>query len=649
MDEMKNLVDKLNDYAYRYYVLDTPIISDAEYDKLYDKLVELEKSTGIVLPNSPTQRVGDTVLSNFKKVTHKMRLYSLDKCQSKQSLLAWLNDILEKEKNVDFTLEYKFDGLTIVCTYKDGYLKSCATRGNGTVGEDVTLQVKTIKSVPLSIDFKGELIVQGEGMITLSNLKKFNQKYPNDALKNARNAVSGAIRNLDPKETAKRNLDWFCYNVLYAEGKSFSTQIEMFDFLNKNGFLISPYKHFKNPNDILKEIDKVDKEKSNLDILIDGMVVKINQLNLRDEFGYTSKFPKWAMAYKFEAQELSTILKDVIWQVGRTGKITPIAIIDPVNLSGATIYRATLNNYMDILRKNISIGSRVFVRRSNEVIPEIMGLAEQLEGSKPIIKPKVCPSCKTPLVQIGALDFCPNSDSCPEQIIDRITHFATRNAMDIEGFRDSTAKLLYDTKLVKDVADLYSLKEDDLLKLPLFKEKKARNLLDAIEKSKDVELSNFIYSLSILNVGIKTAKDLAKYFRTLDDLKNATEEDLAKIRDIGDVVAHSICEYFSNEKNLSLIDRLLKAGVKIKNSSQAGNNSGIFEGKTFVLTGTLESYTRAEATALIEKNGGQTSSSVSKNTDYVLAGKEAGSKLSKAQSLGIKVIDEQTFKNLLKL
>ncbi len=649
MDEMKNLVDKLNDYAYRYYVLDTPIISDAEYDKLYDKLVELEKSTGIVLPNSPTQRVGDTVLSNFKKVAHKMRLYSLDKCQSKQSLLAWLNDTLEKEKNVDFTLEYKFDGLTIVCTYKDGYLKSCATRGNGIVGEDVTLQVKTIKSVPLSIDFKGELIVQGEGMITLSNLKKFNQKYPNDALKNARNAVSGAIRNLDPKETAKRNLDWFCYNVLYAEGKSFSTQIEMFDFLNKNGFLISPYKHFKNPNDILKEIDKVDKEKSNLDILIDGMVVKINQLNLRDEFGYTSKFPKWAMAYKFEAQELSTILKDVIWQVGRTGKITPIAIIDPVNLSGATIYRATLNNYMDILRKNISIGSRVFVRRSNEVIPEIMGLAEQLEGSKPIIKPKVCPSCKTPLVQIGALDFCPNSDSCPEQIIDRITHFATRNAMDIEGFRDSTAKLLYDTKLVKDVADLYSLKEDDLLKLPLFKEKKARNLLDAIEKSKDVELSNFIYSLSILNVGIKTAKDLAKYFRTLDDLKNATEEDLAKIRDIGDVVAHSICEYFSNEKNLSLIDRLLKSGVKIKNSSQAGNNSGIFEGKTFVLTGTLESYTRAEATALIEKNGGQTSSSVSKNTDYVLAGKEAGSKLSKAQSLGIKVIDEQTFKNLLKL
>ena len=649
MDEMKKLVEKLNDYAYHYYVLDAPIISDAEYDRLYDKLLELEKATGIVLPNSPTQRVGDTVLSNFKKVTHKIRLYSLDKCQSKEALFSWMQDVREKEENVDFTLEYKFDGLTIVCTYDKGFLKSCATRGNGVVGEDVTLQVKTIKSVPLSIPFKGELIVQGEGMITLSNLKKFNQKYPDEALKNARNAVSGAIRNLDPKQTAKRNLDWFCYNVLYAEGKTFATQVEMFEFLKQNGFLISPYKHFKSPDDILLEIESVDKQKTTLDILIDGMVVKINQLNLRDEFGYTSKFPKWAMAYKFEAQELSTILKDVIWQVGRTGKVTPIAIIEPVNLSGATIYRATLNNYMDILRKHISIGSRVFVRRSNEVIPEIMGLAEELEGAKPIEKPQFCPSCGTRLVQIGALDFCPNSESCPEQIIDKITHFASRNAMDIEGFRDSTSKLLYESGMVKDVADLYVLKEEDLLKLPLFKEKKARNLLNAIEKSKEVELSNFIYALSIQNVGTKTAKDLSKYYRTLDELKVATKDDLAKIRDIGEVVADSIASYFNNSKNITLIDKLLDYGIKIKNSSQTGNSEGIFKGKTFVLTGTLENFTRAEATALIEQNGGQTSSSVSKNTDYVLVGKEAGSKLTKAKDLGIQILDEQTFKNLLKI
>ena len=646
---MKQLVEKLNDYAYRYYVLDAPVISDAEYDKLYDKLVALEKQTGVILPNSPTQRVGDTVLSNFQKVTHEVRLYSLDKCQSKEQLLAWMNDVCEKENDVDFTLEYKFDGLTIVCSYENGFLQSCATRGNGIVGEDVTLQVKTIKSVPLKVNFKGKLIVQGEGMITLSNLKKFNQKYPDEALKNARNAVSGAIRNLDPKETAKRNLDWFCYNVLYAESKTFSSQIEMFEFLKQNGFLISPYKHFKNAQDILDEIDKVDKQKSSLDILIDGMVVKINSMKLRDEFGYTSKFPKWAMAYKFEAQELSTILKDVIWQVGRTGKVTPIAIIEPVNLSGATIYRATLNNYMDILRKNISIGSRVFIRRSNEVIPEITGLAEKLEGSVDIKKPIYCPSCGTKLVHIGALDFCPNTDACPEQIVDRLTHFASRNAMDIEGFRDSTSKLLYDTGLVKDVSDLYSLTEQDLLKLPLFKQKKASNLLSAIEKSKDVELSNFIYALGILNVGTKTAKDISKYFRTLDDLKNATVEELAKIRDIGDVVAKSIVDFFSNEKNLKLIDKLLSAGIKIKNSTQSGKSEGIFAGKTFVLTGTLESFTRSEATALIEQNGGQTSSSVSKNTDYVLAGSEAGSKLNKAKTLGIEVMDEQTFKKLLKI
>ncbi len=649
MEEMKQLVEKLNDYAYRYYVLDAPVISDAEYDKLYDKLVALEKQTGVILPNSPTQRVGDTVLSNFKKVTHEVRLYSLDKCQSKEQLLAWMNDVCEKENDVDFTLEYKFDGLTIVCTYENGFLQSCATRGNGIVGEDVTLQVKTIKSVPLKVNFKGKLIVQGEGMITLSNLKKFNQKFPEEALKNARNAVSGAIRNLDPKETAKRNLDWFCYNVLFAEGKTFSSQIEMFEFLKQNGFLISPYKHFKNAQDILDEVDKVDKQKSSLDILIDGMVVKINSMKLRDEFGYTSKFPKWAMAYKFEAQELSTILKDVIWQVGRTGKVTPIAIIEPVNLSGATIYRATLNNYMDILRKNISIGSRVFIRRSNEVIPEITGLAEKLEGSVDVKKPINCPSCGTKLVHIGALDFCPNTDACPEQIVDRLTHFASRNAMDIEGFRDSTSKLLYDTGLVKDVGDLYSLTEQDLLKLPLFKQKKASNLLSAIEKSKDVELSNFIYALGILNVGTKTAKDISKYFRTLDDLKNATVDELAKIRDIGDVVAKSIVDFFSNEKNLKLIDKLLSAGIKIKNSTQSGKSEGIFAGKTFVLTGTLESFTRSEATALIEQNGGQTSSSVSKNTDYVLAGSEAGSKLAKAKTLGIEVMDEQTFKKLLKI
>lgn len=647
MDEMKELVDKLNKYAYNYYVLDQPTISDSEYDKLYDKLLKLEKQTGIVLPDSPTQRVGDTVLDNFTKVTHKTQLYSLDKCQSTADLGEWIDGVKQQEPSANFTLEYKFDGLTIVCTYKNGLFVSAATRGNGTVGEDVTNQVKTIKSVPLKIKFKGELIVQGEGMITLSNLKKFNQKYPNETLKNARNAVSGAIRNLDSRETAKRNLDWFCYNVCYAENKSFRSQEEMFAFLKENNFQISPYKIFSTSKEIIDEINKVDLDKSKLDILIDGMVVKLNQVYLRDEFGYTSKFPKWAMAYKFEAQELSTILKNVIWQVGRTGKITPIAEIEPVELSGATIYRATLNNYRDILRKNVEIGSRVFIRRSNEVIPEIVGLAEKLPNSLPIEKPKCCPSCGHSLVHIGALDFCPNKNGCREQIIDRITHFATRDAMNIEGFKDATAEFLYDIKGVKTPAQLYKLTYEDLLDLPLFKDKKAKKLFDAIQKSKTCELSNFIYALSIVNVGKKTAKDVAKFFPSLDKIKNATVEELFAIHDVGDVIAQSIVDFFHNQDNLKMIDELLNLGVQIVYSDTV--SSGKFNGMTFVLTGTLDGLTRQEATDIIEKNGGQVSSSVSRKTTYVLAGHDAGSKLEKAKKLNISIIDEEYFKKMLKM
>lgn len=645
MSEMQELVNKLNKYAYDYYVLDNPTISDGEYDKLYDKLLKMEKQTGIVLDDSPTHRVGDTVLEGFTKVKHKVNLYSLDKCQDTQSLKEWIDGIKKDDKNSNFTLEYKFDGLTIVCTYKNGLFVSAATRGNGQVGEDVTEQVKTIKSVPLEIDFKGELIVQGEGMITLSNLKKYNQKYPNETLKNARNAVSGAIRNLDAKETAKRNLDWFCYNVCYAENKNFKTQEEMFEFLKQNHFKVSPHKLFTNADDVLKEIDKVDEEKANLDILIDGMVVKLNQVYFRDDYGYTSKFPKWAMAFKFAPQELSTLLKNVVWQVGRTGKITPIAEIEPVELAGATVNRATLNNYGDIERKKVEIGSRVFVRRSNEVIPEIIGLAEKLPDSQKIEKPSVCPCCKTPLIEVGALLFCPNKYGCKEQVIDRISHFATRDAMNIEGFSEQTAILLYDLKNVRNVADLYRLTYEDLKDLPSFKDKKSQNLIDSIEKSKCVSLASFIYALGIPNVGKKTAKDLTKFYESLEEIKNAKVEDLAEIRDIGEIVAKSIVEFFEDEDNLKLISDLISLGVNVKNDKVQQNDK--FSGLTFVLTGTLDTMTRNEATLLIEQNGGQTSSSVSKNTSYVLAGHDAGSKLTKAQSLGVSIIDEEMFKKML--
>lgn len=646
MEEMKQLVDLLNKYAYDYYVLDKPTISDGEYDKLYDKLSKMEKETGVILPNSPTQRVGDVVLENFQKVEHKVRLYSLDKCQSLQELNSWVSLMQQKSNKKKFTLEYKFDGLTIVCTYKNGLFVSAATRGNGQVGEDVTAQVKTIKSVPLKIEYKGELIVQGEGIITISNLKKFNEKYPKEALKNARNAVSGAIRNLDSKQTAKRNLDWICYNVCFAQDKTFKSQEDMFEFLKQNHFKVSPYKVVTTFDEIEKEINKVDKEKSSLDILIDGMVLKLDDVPSRDDFGYTAKFPKWAMAYKFAPQELSTILKNVVWQVGRTGKITPIAEIEPVVLAGAQVMRATLNNYGDIERKNVEIGSRVFVRRSNEVIPEIMGLAELLPNSRKIEKPVFCPCCHTELVEIGALLFCPNTYGCKEQVVDRMAHFSSRDAMNIEGFSEQTADLIYDKLNVRTFSDLYRLKYENLVNLPSFKDKKAINLINSINKSKNVNFENFIFALGISNIGKKTAKDLTKYYQTLDDLKYAKVEDLSSIRDIGDIVANSVVQYFKDDKNLQIIDELINLGVNIiYKSTKTGD---LLKGKTFVLTGTLEKYSRSDATKIIEDLGGQTSTSVSKNTSYVLAGSEPGSKLTKAQMLGVTILTEQEFDELIK-
>lgn len=645
MDRMKWLVEELNKHCYNYYVLDNPTISDADFDKMYDELLALEKESGIVLENSPTKRVGGETLDGFVKREHKIRMYSLDKCRTFKDLQNFVNDIKQAEPNSTFTLGYKYDGLTVVLTYKNGYLYNAVTRGNGFVGEDVTEQVKTIKSVPLKINFTGELIVSGEGIITDENLAKYNQTSL-EPLKNARNAVSGAIRNLNPKETAKRNPDFICYNVLYAENKKFQTQIEMNEFIKANNFMAEPYqKQVSTFEEMKTEIQKIDKIKTELGFLIDGMVIKLNEIEKRDEFGYTSKFPKWAMAFKFEAQEVTSKLIDIVWQVGRTGKVTPIAEIEPVELAGATVKRATLNNYGDIVRKQIQKPSLVFVRRSNEVIPEILGLAQIMPDSKPITKPTNCPCCNFPLQEIGALLFCKNRHGCKEQVVDRLTHFASRDAMNIEGLRDQTSELFYSNLGVCEPADLYRLTKEDLLKLDKFKEKKALNLINAIEKSKKCSLNNFINAIGISNVGTKTAKDLAKYFGTLDNLRNATLEELSSIRDIGEIVAMSIKEFFADESNNKMIDDLLDVGIEISETKKV--LGGKFEGKTFVLTGTLPTLSRNQATELIEQNGGQVTSSVSSKTSIVLAGESAGSKLSKAKSLGIMVITEEEFLKML--
>lgn len=644
-ERMKFLVEELNKHNYNYYVLDNPTISDKEYDKLYYELVDLEKELGIVLPSSPTQRVGGEILDKFQKHRHEVRLYSMNKVRDFDDLAKFMNDMAKYQKNPTFSLEYKFDGLTVVVEYNNGEFVRATTRGNGEIGEDVSLQVKTIKSVPLTIPFKNRLIVQGEGMMTQKAFKKYN-KTASEPLKNPRNGVAGAIRNLDTKETAKRNLDWFCYSILLSEDKTFSSQEEMHNFLIENGFLVGDYfKIISTLKEAEEEIEKIDKIKDKLDVMIDGMVIKLNETKHREEIGYTNKFPKWAMAFKFEALETSTILKDVVWQVGRTGKVSPIAILEPVELAGATIQRATLNNIEDIRKKNVYKNSRVFIRRSNEVIPEVLGLAEKLENSEKIEEPKICPCCHSPLVKKGPLLYCKNRDGCKEQIISRLTHFVDREAFNIEGLSEKTLWQCHQKLGVSEFSDLYKLKEEDLLKLDNFKDKKTKNIINSINNSKNVDFYRFIFALGISEVGIKTAKDLAKRFITFDKLKNATKEELLDVEDIGDVIADNILEYFQDEENLKEINRLFSAGITINESNLVIGEK--LKGLTFVLTGTLPNYTRPEMSEIIEKNGGKVASSVSKNTSFVLAGEEAGSKLDKAKSLGVKVISEEEMLKML--
>lgn len=644
-ERMKFLVEELNKHNYNYYVLDNPTISDKEYDKLYYELVDLEKELGIVLPSSPTQRVGGEILDKFQKHRHEVRLYSMNKVRDFDDLAKFMNDMAKYQKNPTFSLEYKFDGLTVVVEYNNGEFVRATTRGNGEIGEDVSLQVKTIKSVPLTIPFKNRLIVQGEGMMTQKAFKKYN-KTASEPLKNPRNGVAGAIRNLDTKETAKRNLDWFCYSILLSEDKTFSSQEEMHNFLIENGFLVGDYfKIISTLKEAEEEIERIDKIKDKLDVMIDGMVIKLNETKHREEIGYTNKFPKWAMAFKFEALETSTILKDVVWQVGRTGKVSPIAILEPVELAGATIQRATLNNIEDIRKKNVYKNSRVFIRRSNEVIPEVLGLAEKLENSEKIEEPKICPCCHSPLVKKGPLLYCKNRDGCKEQIISRLTHFVDREAFNIEGLSEKTLWQCHQKLGVSEFSDLYKLKEEDLLKLDNFKDKKTKNIINSINNSKNVDFYRFIFALGISEVGIKTAKDLAKRFITFDKLKNVTKEELLDVEDIGDVIADNILEYFQDEENLKEINRLFSAGITINESNLVIGEK--LKGLTFVLTGALPNYTRPEMSEIIEKNGGKVASSVSKNTSFVLAGEEAGSKLDKAKSLGVKVISEEEMLKML--
>lgn len=647
---MRELVDWLNETAYQYYTLDDPTVSDREWDAKYDELVRMERETGVRLPDSPTRRVGGAVLPYFEPHTHLARLWSMDKAQSVDALRDWARraEKLRAEANADlpapeYVVEHKFDGLTINLTYENGQLVGAATRGNGVVGEEILPQVRTIRSVPLSIPFQGRMEVHGEGFMRISVLEAYN-RTAKEPLKNPRNAAAGALRNLDPAVTAARRLDACFYDVGYIEGKAFANQREMMDFLRENRFPVSDCEIYcPTLERAIEAVREIEQTRGDLDYMIDGAVLKLCDFATRDALGFTDKFPRWAVAYKFEAEEVTTLLTDVTWQIGRTGKLTPLAHVEPVELAGATVRRATLNNWTDIQRKRVRIGARVWIRRSNEVIPEIMGRVDEFEpGERDVEKPTVCPECGSPLEERGAHLFCPNRDGCRRQIVMRLSHFAGRDAMDIDTFSEKTAEQLVDAGLLQEADQLYRLTAEQLTGLDRFGEKKAAKLVAAIEASKHRRLDAFIYAIGIPNIGVKTARDLAERFGSMDALRAATAEELTGMDDVGEIVAESVRGFFADPANRRLVDALLAEGV-VPEAPQRPAEGGAFEGMTVVVTGTLASMSRAEAEEAVRQAGGKAAGSVSKKTSLVVYGEAAGSKLTKAQALGVPVADEAEF------
>jgi DNA ligase (NAD+) len=602
--------------------------------------------------------VGGELLQGFEEHRHLARLWSLDKAQNHADLTAWhtravklVNDYNTRNPEsplppLSFVLELKFDGLTLNLTYDGGELVQAATRGSGAVGEGILSNVKTIKSIPLTIPYKDGIVeIQGEGIMNLSVLEQYN-KTAAEPLKNARNAAAGALRNLNPKVTAERRLNAYFYNVGYSDSIRFDNHQEMVQFLEDNRFRISPYiKFFDDINDVEQEVQQIAAKRADLDFLIDGLVIKITDMRTREVLGYTDKFPRWAVAYKFEAEEAVTRIIGVTWNVGRTGKVTPVSQVEPVDIAGVTVSNCTLNNMDDIERKNLTnaLGSLVYIRRSNDVIPEILGKVTEEQDGQPITAPTHCPSCATPVELRGAHLFCPNKYECRPQLIGRIAHFASRDAMDIETFSEKTAEQLYDELEVRDPADLYYLSFDQLIQLERFGEKKAKNLIAAFEKSKDCELAEFLYALGIPNTGKTTTKVLADHYRSLEKLMQATQEELITLQDIGGIVADSIVHFFQDPAMKRSIERMLAAGVNpaAEEPEAVTNTDNEFFGKTVVITGSFTAFSRDEATKKLEKLGAKVTGSVSKKTDIVIAGEAAGSKLTKAQDLGIRIIDNE--------
>ncbi|WP_170075036.1 NAD-dependent DNA ligase LigA [Paraclostridium dentum] len=656
---MDELIDQINYHSNKYYNDDAPEISDYEYDNLMKELIKIEEENPqIKRADSPSSRVGGKPLDKFTQITHKIPMLSLSNAYSDKDLKDFDKRVRElADDSVEYVVEFKIDGLSVGLTYKNGVFEKGATRGNGVVGEDITENLRTVKTIPLKINDTEEVVVRGEVYISKQNFEKINELQEEQGLQlfaNPRNLAAGTLRQLDSKLTAKRPLDIFIFNLEYIENTNLKSHSESLEYLKNLGFKVSTdYKVCSNIEGVIEHIEYWTENRSKLPFEIDGMVIKVNDLQQREIMGYTAKSPRWAIAYKFPAEQKKTKLIDIIVEVGRTGTITPTAILEPVRLAGTTVSRATLHNEDYINEKDIKIGDTVLVQKAGDIIPQVVQVVkDDRDGNEIEFKfPDKCPVCSEPTVRLEgeAAVKCINI-SCPAQIRRGIIHFASRDAMNIEGLGESIVGLLLDNNIIKDIADLYYIKKEDVINLERMGEKSAENLIKAIEKSKQNELYRLINGLGIKYIGVKGAKVLAKNFDSLDEIINADAFQLTNLEEFGDIMANSVVEFFKEEKNMTVINKLKESGVNtesIKNKDESIVN--IFEGMKIVLTGTLPTLKRNDAKEMIEARGGKATSSVSKSTTFVLAGEEAGSKLTKANELGVKVIDEAKFLDILNL
>ncbi|WP_099189405.1 NAD-dependent DNA ligase LigA [Tepidibacter mesophilus] len=655
---VEELTEIINYHNHKYYVQDEPEIDDYDYDMLMKELMDIEnKYPEYKKEDSPTQRVGGVALDKFKQVVHKTPMLSLSNAFSDKDLMDFDNRIKGVvNSDVEYVVEFKIDGLSAVITYENGLLKIGATRGDGTVGEDVTNNLKTIKSIPIKISENLNLQVRGEVFIPKDKFEKLNKYQEENELNlfaNPRNAAAGSLRQLDSKIAAKRHLDMFIFNLEGIDEDRFKTHNESLEYLKKLGFKVSPnYKICKNIQEVIEFINYWTDNRNQLKFDIDGMVIKVNDLKQRDELGNTTKSPRWAIAYKFPAEKKKTKLLDIIIQVGRTGNLTPTALLEPVQVAGSIVSRATLHNEDYIKQKDIKIKDTVIIQKAGDVIPEVVEVVKgERDGTQVEFKmPNECPECgfETSRLEGEAAVKCMNI-SCPAQIRRGIIHFVSRDAMNIDGLGERIVTLLLKENLIKDIADIYYLKKEDLVSLERMGEKSSQNLIEAIQKSKENDLSRLVFGLGIKYIGSKGAKILSSNFDDIYKIIEAEKEDLIQLEEFGEIMADSVVDFFNNDKNLELIEKFKTANVNLKSLKIDSNEVKIFEGMKIVLTGTLEKYKRNDVKEIIEKFGGKVTGSVSKSTDIVFAGSDAGSKLDKANSLGIKVIDENIFDDIIKL